>query len=52
MSDSVTQQIVAIHSMLSAGHRNLRIERHTLVLWGSTGDGLLLASNSILTIDQ
>ncbi|WP_448188332.1 hypothetical protein [Azospirillum sp. sgz301742] len=52
MSDSVTQRIDAIHSMLSAGHRNLRIERHTLMLWGAAGGGLLLASNGILTEAQ
>lgn len=52
MSDSVAQQIVAIHSMLSAGHRNLRIERHTLVLWGVAGSTLTLLSESILTEAQ
>ncbi|HYD32043.1 MAG TPA: hypothetical protein VEB64_14475 [Azospirillaceae bacterium] len=52
MSDSVAQQIVAIHSMLSAGHRSLRIERHTLVLWGVAGGALMLFGDSILTEDQ
>lgn len=52
MSDSVARQIVAIHSMLSAGHRNLRIERHTLVLWGAAGGALMLVSESILTEAQ
>lgn len=52
MSDRVAQQIVAIHSMLSAGHRNLRIERHTLVLWGVTGSALTLVSESVLTQAQ
>lgn len=52
MSDSVAQQLTAIHSMLSAGHRNLRIERHTLVLWGLAGGGLLTASPWILTEAQ
>lgn len=52
MSDSVAQQIVAIHSMLSAGHRNLRIERHTLVLWGLAGSALMLVSENVLTAAQ
>ena len=29
-----SQQLHAIHSMLTAGQRNLRLERHTLWLWG------------------
>lgn len=48
-TDIVTQQLTAIHAMLSAGHRNLRIERHTLVLWGLAGGALLMLSESILT---
>ncbi|HYH23646.1 MAG TPA: hypothetical protein VD995_33940 [Azospirillum sp.] len=52
MADGITQQIVAIHSMLSAGHRNLRIERHTLILWGLAGGGLALFSERILTPSQ
>lgn len=38
--------------MLSAGHRNLRVERHSLVLWGASCGGLILASNRILTAEQ
>lgn len=47
-----SQQLDAIHSMLSAGQRNLRIERHTLILWGLTGGLLCLFSDNILTPDQ
>lgn len=47
-----SQQLDAIHSMLSAGQRNLRIERHTLILWGLSGGALCLFSDSILTPDQ
>ena len=42
----------AIQSMLAAGHRSLRLERHSLILWGLAGGALLLASNHILTADQ
>ncbi len=48
----LAQQLDSIHSMLSAGHRSLRIERHTLVLWGSGSGGLIMASNHILTAEQ
>lgn len=46
------QQLNAIHSMLSAGHRNLRIERHSLILWGGVCGGLMIISDHILTADQ
>ncbi|MBI5918635.1 MAG: MFS transporter permease [Nitrosomonadales bacterium] len=52
MPQLATQQINAIHSMLSAGHRNLRVERHSLILWGLSCGGLILASNHILTDEQ
>ncbi|BBI99856.1 hypothetical protein FGKAn22_15490 [Ferrigenium kumadai] len=52
MPQLATQQLDSIHAMLSAGHRNLRIERHSLVLWGASSGGLILASNSILTPEQ
>lgn len=47
-----SHRLDAIHSMLSAGQRNLRIERHTLILWGLTGGVLCLFSDNILTIEQ
>lgn len=52
MPQLATQQLDSIHSMLSAGHRNLRVERHSLVLWGASFGGLILASNHILTAEQ
>ena len=52
MSQIATQQLDAIHSMLSAGHRNLRIERHSLLLWGLAGGALCLFSDNILTLKQ
>ena len=34
-ADSV-EQIKAIHSMLESGHKSIKLERHTLALWGIT----------------
>lgn len=52
MTENAARQIGAIHSMLSAGHRNLRIERHSLVLWGLAGGLLFSFSEHILTPEQ
>lgn len=52
MSQIANQQLEAIHSMLSAGHRNLHIERHSLILWGLTGGVLSFFSDNILTAQQ
>ncbi|HYS85002.1 MAG TPA: hypothetical protein VEN78_08385 [Bradyrhizobium sp.] len=49
---SVTTQLEAIHSMLSAGHRSIRMQRHSLVLWGVAGGFLCLASQHIITADR
>lgn len=49
MPNPVNQQLTAIHAMLSAGQRNLRIERHSLLLWGLAGGLLLLFSEYIFT---
>lgn len=52
MTHTASRQLDAIHSMLSAGQRNLRIERHTLLLWGSSCGAVILASDRILTAAQ
>lgn len=46
------QQLAAIQSMLAAGHRNLRIERHSLPLWGIPAGLLWALSEFILTPEQ
>lgn len=51
MPQLATQQLDSIHSMLFAGHRNLRVERHSLILWGISCGGLILISNHILTAE-
>ena len=52
MPQLATQQLDSIHSMLSAGHRNLRVERHSLILWGISCGGVILISDHILTAEQ
>jgi hypothetical protein len=42
MWEHAADQIKSIHAMMSSGHRSVRIERHTLVLWGITGALLIV----------
>ena len=44
---SASQQIEAIHAMMSTGHHSVRIETHTLVIWGITAAGLILFTGDI-----
>ena len=46
------QQLNTIQAMLTAGHRNLRVERHSLLLWGIPAGLLFVLSESILTSNQ
>ena len=46
------QQLHTIQAMLTAGHRNLRVERHSLLLWGIPAGLLFVLSESILTSAQ
>jgi len=52
MTTPAALQINAIHAMLSAGHRNLRIERHSLLLWGVPSGLLFWICEFILTPTQ
>lgn len=52
MKHPASLQLNAIHAMLSVGHRNLRIERHSLLLWGIPAGLLFAISDSILTPEQ
>lgn len=52
MYTSPAHQLNTIHAMLSAGHRNLRLERHSLLLWGIPAGLLFALSESILTPEQ
>jgi len=46
---SVSTQLDAIHSMLSAGHRSIRMPRHSLILWGIAGGALCLLTEHVVT---
>lgn len=46
------QQLHAIQAMLNAGQRNLRMERHTLLLWGIPAGVLFALCEHILTPAQ
>src|SRR5215470_15007604 len=46
---TVTTQLEAIHSMLSAGHRCIRLQRHSLVLWGVVGAVLCMGTEYVIT---
>ena len=52
MSDANASQLEAIHSMLSAGHRSIRMARHSLVLWGVTGAALCLTAEIAVTPER
>jgi len=46
---TASTQLEAIHSMLSAGHRSIRMPRHSLILWGIAGCVLCLATEHVIT---
>ena len=43
------KQIEAIHSMLASGHRSIRLEQHTLILWGLAGAALVFMAEILIT---
>lgn len=47
-----SEQLEAIHAMLTSGHRSVRMERHTLVLWGVGGAALILALRVLITPER
>lgn len=52
LSQTPAQQIEAIHAMLAAGHRNLRMEKHSFWLWGIAAGVLFAISDLIFTPEQ
>lgn len=42
----------AIQSMLAAGHRSVRLERHTLLLWGGVGGFLCAFTDHVVTAER
>lgn len=49
---TVANQLEAIHSMLAAGHRSIRLQRHSLLLWGITGGVLCLGTEHVITPER
>jgi hypothetical protein len=43
------EQLEAIHAMLNSGHRGIRVERHSLALWGAAGALLLIVTPRLIT---
>ncbi len=52
MQDYAANQIEQIHSMLATGHRSVRLERHSLILWGLTAASLILIVNAFITPER
>ena len=46
---TVAAQLEAIHSMLAAGHRSVRVQGHSLVLWGVVAGLLCIFTEHIIT---
>jgi len=46
------KQIEAIHTMLASGHRSIRLERHTLVLWGLAAALLVFIAELLITSER
>jgi hypothetical protein len=49
---TVASQLEQIHSMLAAGHRSIRLQRHSLLLWGITGGILCLGTEHVITPER
>lgn len=49
MQGEAAVKIDDIHAMMASGHRSIRIERHTLILWGVAGALLIVFVNKLFT---
>ena len=49
---AVEIRLEAIQSMLAAGHRSLRLERHTLFIWGGVGGLLCVATDQFINAEN
>lgn len=52
MTQHANQQLDAIYAMLSAGQRNIRVEKHSLILWGLTTGFLLFLRDDLFNNAQ
>lgn len=52
MYQDAKDRIDAIHGMLESGHRSVRLESHTLLLWGLAAAGLIMGINAYFTPER
>ncbi len=52
MPADTNRQIEAIHSMLTAGHRSIRMARHSLILWGVAGGLLSVITDWVISEER
>ena len=52
MPPRASEQLKAIHAMMESGHRSVRLERHTLVLWGLAAAFLILVVRLTFTPER
>jgi len=52
MHTGTNEQLDAIHSMMASGQYSVRIERHTLILWGLGIAFLITVTGSIFTLER
>jgi hypothetical protein len=52
MSTTVDQQLSSIQSMLGSGHRSVRIDRHSLIIWGLAGALLCIVGDMLITHER
>lgn len=52
MSATATSQLEAIHAMLATGHRSIRMDRHTLIIWGLAGALLCVVADILITPER
>lgn len=52
MPADTNRQIEAIHSMLTAGHRSIRMARHSLILWGLAGGMLVVFTDWVISEER
>ena len=52
MHTGTNEQLDAIHSMMASGHHSVRIERHTLILWGLGIAFLITVTGYIFTLES
>lgn len=51
-ASSTTDQLQAIHSMMESGQHSVRMERHTLLIWGITAALLILVTDWIFSTGE